>query len=350
MFDSMSEELSDGLSELRDAAAEAPDDARAACALAEALYSASKRTEAIEWWEKGVRLDRSWPLPWRRLGAAYWNVLKDAKAARGAYHRAFKLDPSDVEVVFERDQLWKRLRCPPAERLQELENDVQVAFRHDELMTEVAGLLNLLGEFGRAREVLVARRYAPGDSAARAVIQYARAQIGLARQAYWKKEPAWEFLAACETVPESFGGAACNPGVLAEVQYWRGKMGQEEAFRRAIDLGHEPQETGAGWFFAGLAMQELGLNEDARLRFVAMEAHAVASLDGKIPWQPSLKPLPTPFEDDPAAARIAHGQLLLAMANYSLHDRKTARRQLGDILRDDPGHGAAGDLMKWLEW
>jgi hypothetical protein len=59
---------------------------------------------------------------------------------------------------------------------------------------------------------------------------------------------------------------------------------------------------------------------------------------------------PSPIEDDRPRRHELRTRLLLALATYGLHDRKGARRQLGDILRDDPNCGLAADFLLWLEW
>ena len=46
---------------------------------------------------------------WRNLGIGYFNVRHQPAKARAAYDRAFQANPCDARLLFERDQLWKRL-------------------------------------------------------------------------------------------------------------------------------------------------------------------------------------------------------------------------------------------------
>lgn len=48
-------------------------------------------------------------------------VTQDAAAARAAYEAAVGADPRDGRLLFERDQLWKRVGVEPATRLAELQ-------------------------------------------------------------------------------------------------------------------------------------------------------------------------------------------------------------------------------------
>ena len=86
-----------------------PADAKASYYLGNLLYDRRRHTEAITFWEKSARLDGNFPTVWRNLGIGYFNISKKPAKARAAYDQAFKADPNDARLLFERDQLWKRL-------------------------------------------------------------------------------------------------------------------------------------------------------------------------------------------------------------------------------------------------
>ena len=58
----------------------------------------------------------------------------------------------------------------------------------------------------------------------------------------------------------------------------------------------------------------------------------------------------TPLDEDWPCRQELHARLLEALARWGLHERKPARRLLGDVLRDEPNHTLAADFMLWLEW
>ena len=98
-----------------------PADARAPYYLGNFWYAHRRYDEAISAWERARDLDPDFPTVQRNLGLAYMNKRGDAEAAKVAYERAFALDPTDSRVLFELDQLDKRLGHAPAERLARLE-------------------------------------------------------------------------------------------------------------------------------------------------------------------------------------------------------------------------------------
>ena len=65
------------------------------------LYDKKRYDEAIEKWESSVKLDSSFSIPWRNLGIAYFNVLKDGSKALTAYENAFKANPTDARLLYE---------------------------------------------------------------------------------------------------------------------------------------------------------------------------------------------------------------------------------------------------------
>jgi tetratricopeptide (TPR) repeat protein len=98
-----------------------PKDARAPYYLGNLLYDRRRHAEAIGLWEKSARLDPTFSVVWRNLGIGCFNIRHNARQARSAYDRAFRANPNDARLLFERDQLWKRLGEKPARRLRELE-------------------------------------------------------------------------------------------------------------------------------------------------------------------------------------------------------------------------------------
>ena len=68
-------------------------------------------------WERSAKLDGSFSIVWRNLGIGYFNVSKQPAKARAAYEKAFRANPSDARLLYERDQLWKRLGEKPEKAL-----------------------------------------------------------------------------------------------------------------------------------------------------------------------------------------------------------------------------------------
>jgi tetratricopeptide (TPR) repeat protein len=94
-----------------------PAGARAPYYLGNLLYDRRRHEEAILLWERAAKLDGSFSIAWRNLGIGYFNVSRQAGKARKAYDRAFDANPADARLLYERDQLWKRLGEKPGKRL-----------------------------------------------------------------------------------------------------------------------------------------------------------------------------------------------------------------------------------------
>ena len=81
------------------------------------FYDRRRHEEAIELWEKSANLDRNFSIVWRNLGIGYFNIRRQPAKARAAYDKAFKANLSDARLLYERDQLWKRLGEKPAKKV-----------------------------------------------------------------------------------------------------------------------------------------------------------------------------------------------------------------------------------------
>src|SRR5690606_33103457 len=111
----------------------APRDALARQLLGFWLYDRRRHEEAIREWEHVVRLEPRNAIVWRCLGISTFNIRNNPAAARRAYERALAASPQDSRLVYERDQLWKRLGTSPERRLRELARREALVRRRDDL-------------------------------------------------------------------------------------------------------------------------------------------------------------------------------------------------------------------------
>ena len=94
-----------------------PTDATAEALLGHWCYAHGRVDEAIAPLAHIGRLDGSDPVVWRNLGLAGYNHEHDAEAATTAYERALSVAPGDARLLFESDQLLKRIGAPVELRL-----------------------------------------------------------------------------------------------------------------------------------------------------------------------------------------------------------------------------------------
>ena len=155
-----------------------PKDPHAPYYLGNFLYDRRRYDEAITRWQTAASLDPSFPTAWRNLGLAYFNIHNNPGKALSAYDRALSADPSDARVLYERDQLWKRIGEKPAKRLAELNRHPDLVASRDDLTVEYTTLLNQTGEPSAALQLLTARIFQPWEGGEGLVLaQYVRASL-----------------------------------------------------------------------------------------------------------------------------------------------------------------------------
>ncbi len=118
-----------------------PADSRAPYYLGNLFYDRRRHVEAIELWERSAKLNGQFAIVWRNLGIGYFNILKQPAWARRAYDRAFKANPGDARLLYERDQSRKRLGDKPEKRLRELKKHPGLVQQRDDLSVELCALL-----------------------------------------------------------------------------------------------------------------------------------------------------------------------------------------------------------------
>ena len=100
------------------------------------------------------KVPRSWtgatPSPGATWASATSMSWATRHAPRRAYGRAFSAQPADARLLYERDQLWKRLGVAPARRLRELRRHPGLVRSRDDLSVELCALYNQTGTPQRA--------------------------------------------------------------------------------------------------------------------------------------------------------------------------------------------------------
>lgn len=339
-----------------------PRDARAPFYLGNLLYDRRRHREAIALWERAVRLEPRNAVAWRNLGIGYFNVQRQPGRARAAYERAFRAAPDDARLLFERDQLWKRLGMAPRRRLRELERHGRLVRRRDDLSVEVCALYNQTGQPERALGLVSRRRFQPWEGGeGQALGQHVRTHLLLGRFALRAERAAAarRHFEAALGAPENLGEARHLLANQSDVHFWLG-----EACAAAGDLGtaREHWTVAATFegdfqemsvrafsemtFYSALAWRRLGRNGRARrlLRQLLRHAQRLKRAPAGIDYFATSLPTMLLFEDDLQVRQTITALFLEAQARLGLGARAAARRLLAEVLRRDPNHAAAADL------
>ena len=346
------------------ASAADPSDARAPYYLGNLLYDRRRYEEAIGQWERAAHLDPSFSIVWRNLGIAYFNKRSDAPGALEAYERAYSSAPDNARVLFERDQLWKRVGRPPAQRLQELRARPHAVASRDDLTVEYCGLLAQTGAYTEALKLLLGRKFQPWEGGeGQALGLYVRCRLALGREALAQGQPSAaveEFRAALHA-PLSLGEAKHLLVNQSDIHYWLGvahdAAGDVAAARAAWAAaasfrgdfqGMSVRAYSEMTYYSARSLERLGRREEATELFKRVQAYARGLLASvaKIDYFATSLPTMLLFEDDLQARQGIHADLMLAQAALGLGDEAECRRLLTDILRREPSHAAAADMLK----
>ncbi len=340
-----------------------PRDARASFYLGNLLYDRRRHEQAISHWEHTVRESPRDAMAWRNLGIAYHNIRRMPRRAVHAYERAVAAAPHSARYLYERDQLWKRLRYAPARRLRALRAFPQLVSQRDDLSVEYCALCTQAGDHQVVLDLLSTRRFQPWEGGEGQVLsQYVRTRIALGRKALDAGDAtgALTHFRLAMAAPENLGEARHLLANASELHYWlgcaRAARGEYAAARRewtqAAAFQGDFQEMRVHAFseltyFSILALQRLGRKREARTRLKALLDHARAlpKAPATIDYFATSLPTLLLFDDDLLARQTTAALLLEGQALLGLGKKAAGRRRLREVLKRDPSHPLAADLL-----
>jgi len=308
------------------------EDVNAAYALGNYYYDRKRHEEAIACWESVTPFSSLS----RNLGVAYWNIRKDAQAARKFYEQAIVQDPKDARIFAEYDQLREKLGDKAEDRLQDLLAKRELVDQRDDASVSLATLYNDTQQFDKALALLQERRFHPWEGGEGKVLrQYTRAHLLLTEQALeaGDAETAWEHAEAALKAPENVGEAYHLLQAKADVLYWQGKalkaLGRDEEAQTCFESAANEQgdftamevtEHSHLSYYRGLALKELGQEADACSLFEELKSYALRemNIEAKIDYFATSLPLLLVFEDDLTKLKNEEAQELLALAKKGL--------------------------------
>ena len=338
-----------------------PKASRAPYLLGNLLYDRRRHHEAIRCWEAAVKLEPGNAVAWRNLGIAYFNILARPEAAQAAYARARAANPSDGRLLYESDQLKKRLGLDPRKRLRELQRHKELVDRRDDLSVELCSLLVQTGAPRRALRIMSRRRFQPWEGGeGLALRQHVRCHLAIGRDELSRSCPAMavtHFTAALTATP-NLGEANHLLANQSDIHFWLGlgldALGDAEGSRshweRAAGFKGDFQSMSLISFsemtyYSALSLEKLGDRKGARRTLKALKAHAarLASTPATIDYFATSLPTMLLFDDDLTERQRTTALFLTGQANLGLGLKALGRRQIRDVLRRDPSHPFAAD-------
>ncbi|MVN92134.1 DUF5107 domain-containing protein [Mucilaginibacter aquatilis] len=338
-----------------------PKDAKAPYYLGNLWYDKRQYSSAIQCWEQSAGIDKTFPTVHRNLGIAYFNKLNDSKKALIRLEKAFALDRSDARVLMELDQLYKRLNKKPQERLKFLESNLATVLERDDLYLERAALYNFLGNFQKAYDLIMERKFHPWEGGEGKVSgQYVLSLTELAKQniAKGKFERAIQQLQSAQYFPHNLGEGKLYGAQENDLFYWLGvahegltRYAEAQQFFKQATVGLS--EPGAAMFYndqqpdkifyQGLAWQKLGDKEQAQTIFENLVRYGKQHQndDVKIDYFAVSLPNLLIFDDDLNLRNKLHCYYITGLGLAGLNETYEALLALDKVLKYDAMHFGA---------
>jgi tetratricopeptide (TPR) repeat protein len=341
-----------------------PRDARAPYYLGNLFYDRRRHDEAIQLWERSAKLNPNFSVVWRNLGIGYFNIRNQPAKARAAYDRAFKANPADARLLYERDQLWKRLGETPVRRLRELERQLDLVQQRDDLSVELCALRNQTGQHAPAAELVAGRQFQPWEGGEGGPLgQHVRTQLALGRLTLAKGDiaQARSHFENALTAPRNLSEAKHLLANQSDIHYWLGcalaANGDTKQARQhwlaAASFKGDFQEMSVRAFsemtyYSAQSWEKLGQRGKARKLFRDLLAYAqqLQKARAKIDYFATSLPTMLLFDDDLQFRQETTALFLQAQAHLGLGRTAKARARLQTVLRRDPNHALAADFLR----
>ena len=343
-----------------------PKDAKAPYYLGNLFYDKDRVQDGIAVWELSTKLDAKFSVVWRNLGIAYFNVLNQPAKALAAFDTAFKLNPKEPRLLYERDQLWKRLGYDVTKRLTEIEKNLSLVNERDDLTVELATLYNQTNQPLRALSIMTTRNFQPWEGGEGLSLgQHVRTHVALGRAALddGRFKEARKFFERALTSPKNLGEAKHLLANQSDIRYWLGcaleALGLRDEARGQWTLASHSRgdfqsmsvvEYSEMTYFAARSLEKLGLTSDAQKLFrdVSKYAKALEKQEAKIDYFATSLPTMLLFNDDLQARQTTTARFMQALAAFGSGRRAEALALVKDVLKRDPAHSAAADFANEL--
>jgi tetratricopeptide (TPR) repeat protein len=340
------------------------EDARAPYYLGNLLYDKRRHQEAISLWEQAAKRDPTLSVVWRNLGIGYFNIQRRPARSCAAYEKARQVNPRDSRLLYERDQLWKRLRKPPKKRLRELERNLHQVQGRDDLSVELCALYNQVGRHRDALALVSTRRFQPWEGGEGGPLgQHVRSHLALGREALTQRDPgrSRQHFEAALIPSANLGEARHLLANQSDIHYWLGcackELGDSAAARQhwlaAATFKGDFQEMSVRPFsemtyYSARSWEKLGQRRKARQLFDQLLAYAreLQTSPARIDFFATSLPTMLLFDDDLSFRQETTALFLRAQAHLGLGRTLRAKSLLRLVLRRDPSHALAADLFK----
>ncbi|MCH5599118.1 tetratricopeptide repeat protein [Niabella ginsengisoli] len=345
---------------LKTAASFNPKDYKALYYLGNFYYAKRLYDEARLAWEKAIEIDDQFPTTLRNLGIAYFNKFDKKQEALELYEKAFAANTSDARILFELDQLKKRFRVSPEERLYFLSNHTQLVYERDDLLIEFISLHTITGQTEEAYRMIMSHNFHPWEGGEGKVsAQYVTTLLLQAKNALSNNDPvhAVKLLTDAQFYPDNLGEGKIFGAQENDILYWLGcayenkdtklarkywelaSVGLDEPTQAIYYNDQQPDKI----FYQGLALTKLGKQTEAHQKFEKLINYGKVHENDHITIDFFAVSLPDLmiFDDDLDVKNKIHCYYLMALGYTGLNNMEKAQEYFDKVLALDPSHGGA---------
>lgn len=354
---------------LNHAIAENPNDAKAPYYLGNFWYAFKHYDDAIACWEKSIAIDPNFPTVQRNLALAYYNKTDRQEQAVTLLEKAFELDKSDVRILMELDQLYKRVNKDLGFRFNFLDENKNLVAQRDDVYLEYVTLLNLDGEHQKALELLKNRIFHPWEGGeGKVAIQYVTALVELGKEAITdgNYETAIQYLNDAQEYPHNLAEGKLAGAQENDIFYWLGVAFEKlndsnrakEYWENAATGLSEPaaaifynDQQPDKIFYQGLALLKLNRKAEADLRFEKLVNYAKEHINDHVSIDYFAVSLPdlTIWEDDLDKRNKIHCLYMQGLGYLGLKQIDKAAESFDEVLAIEKGHLGVVVHQKLLE-
>ncbi len=350
-----------------------PNDFKAYYYLGNFWYANGQFDKAIKCWSMSVNANDSFPTAHRNLSLAYYNKKQSAKEAVASLEKAFNLDTTDARILMELDQLYKINNYSHWERLQLLEDHIDLVEQRDDLYLERIALYNCLGDFETAKALLAERKFHPWEGGeGKVVSQYILCHIELAKKGIINSchAAALGYLESVEFYPHNLGegklpGTQENDSHFLQGLIYTALGNTDEAtdmFKRATTGSSEPVQAifyndpqPDKILYQGLSWLQLGQAGKAKKIFNALIEFSNKHINDDIRIDYFAVSLPDllVFDQDLNHKNKVHCHYLAGLGHLGLQQYEAAATSFKTVLDGDCNHQGAIthlNMIDFLSW
>lgn len=302
------------------------------------FYDKKQWEKSIELWEKSIEEKAEFSTAHRNLALAYYNKLERIDECRSELEKAYMLNIEDARVLFELDQLYKKIGVSFEERLEFLSRYYDVVKRRDDLFLEYITLQNNLGNNIGALELIMNRIFHPWEGGeGKVTSQYVFAHVEIAKKLLieGKNEEAINHLNLSKIYPHNLGEGKLRGTQENNINYYLGcayeNLGEVEKAKSFFEMASvgldeptdmmfyndQPADT---IFYQGLALIKLGRELEARGRFNKLYDYGEKHIFDKVKIDYFAVSLPDflVFDEDLSKKNTVHCNYLMGLGKLGL--------------------------------